>query len=421
MTDKIKRLLAQAGIESYLINEECKESCELYFVRRRLDQKRACRTNKATVTVYRDTKKDGADMRGAAQLLVFSDMTDDEIMSKLSSAYSAAQYSYAPSYPLCEPTDRHKSYKETPHDTDLEQMAKGYAEAVFKYDTDPISYVNCAEIFCKHIRRRISNSCGVDVSFTELLSDGELVVTSKDGEDSELFDYFSYTGECYSALSERVRALICAVRDRAHAVRSLRSGEYDLIVDGECCRELFEHYLWKANAKNIHTGYSDTRLGDSLAPEGGVGADITALATVPFDSEGIPCTDTDIVRGGMLCSFTGDMRFSSYVGAKPTGSIRKIDVKAGTRPLSEIKKEPYLYVFSFSDFQFDPLDGYFGGEIRLAYLFDGVSVQTLTGGSVSSNISKLRDSAEACSDIYESSTYKGPLAIKIKNVTVAKA
>jgi len=55
-----------------------------------------------------------------------------------------------------------------------------------------------------------------------------------------------------------------------------------------------------------------------------------------------------------------------------------------------MKKEPYLYVVSFSDFSMDSLSGYFGGEIRLAYLFDGEKVTPVTGGSVSGNLLELQ-------------------------------
>ncbi len=418
MTEKIKKLLSIEGIENYLIVEVEREVCELYFVRRRLDMKRAVSTHRASVSVYRDEVRENEKLRGVAEVLVFSDMDDDEIRQKLSDAYRTALYSLAPEYPLCEPSDAHREFYDKGKPLSLECMAAGYADAIFKYDTDEKTYVNCAEIYASSIRTRISNSAGVDVSYTEYRCDGELVVTSKDGEDVELFDYFSYQGECYTALSERVRELLFAVRDRAKAKRMPLSGEYSLILEGECCRELFGYYLWKADAKNIHTGYSEAKLGDSVAESGGVGANITCCAVHPFSREGIPSRDIQLTEGGVLSSYVGDMRFSSYIGARPTGEYEKISVRQGDISLSEMKAEPYLHVVGFSDFQVDPLDGYFGGEIRLAYLYDGERVYALTGGSVSSNVSKLRDCAVASSELYESYDYKGPRAIKIKGVSL---
>ncbi len=418
MTDKIIRLLGSLNIEHYLINEIKTEGTELYFVRRRLDMKRAKSTHKCNVSVYRDEDKDGCAMRGVAEVLIFSDMSDEEISAKLESAYSSAEYSLAPAYPLCEGYGSKRTGDST-FENDLDSMAQKYAEAVFLHDTGAGSYVNCAEIYVTREAHRIVNSRGVDVEYTEYRCDGELVVTSKEGEDVELFDYFSYTGDGSKALSERVRELLLAVFDRAKATRTLNSGEYDLIIEGDACRELYGYYLWKANAKNIHTGYSNAKKGELISSPDGVASDIECMANTPYDKEGIESKNRTLIKDGELVSYIGDMRFCSYIGAEPTGDYERICVKEGKRALSEMKKTPYLHVVSFSDFQFDPLDGYFGGEIRLAYLYDGQELRSVTGGSVSSNITKLRDSAEASLDIYESYTYKGPRAIKIKGVCVS--
>ncbi len=419
MTDRIKRLLADAGIDNYLINETKRECVELYFVRRVLDEKRAKSISGCTVTVYRDTVRDGESLRGAGEALIFPNMTDMEIKEKFLCAYGAAEYSYAPEYPLCPPCESGKRAEQKQKAPDLESMAGQYAAAVFKYETGEAGYVNCAEIFCSHVSHRTSNSLGLDVSYTECRCDGELVVASKAGEDSELFDYFSYTGEQYEALSLRVRELLSAVQDRSFATRDLPSGEYDLIIEGDACRELFGYYLWKSDAQNIHTGYSQARIGDTLTPPDSVAASITCAVTHPYSREGIRMKDTSLTENGKLSSYTGGMRFCSYIGAEATGEYERLCVREGARSIEDMKKTPYLHVVSFSDFQFDPFDGYLGGEIRLAYLFDGERVRSVTGGSVSSNISKLKDSAESSAETYESYNYRGPRFLKIRGVSVS--
>lgn len=418
MTDRIKRLLADAGIENYLINESHAESVELYFVRRALEQKRGKCIDKSTVTVYRDAVRDGERLRGAGEALIFLDMTDSEIKDKLTCAYASAEYAYAPAYPLCEPSKAHKKEDGSDSLPALDIMARRYSEAIFAEKQDEC-YVNCAELFLTKTSVRISNSLGLDVSYTECRCDGELVVSSAAGEDSELFDYFSYTGEQYDSLARRVRELLLAVLDRSYATRSLPSGEYSLIIEGDACRELFGYYLWKSDAQNIHTGYSQARIGDALVPSDSVAASITCAVTHPCSREGIPMKDTPLLEDGKLLSYTGGMRFCSYIGAEPTGEYERLCVRAGERSIEDMKKGPYLHVVSFSDFQFDSFDGYFGGEIRLAYLSDGAKVRAVTGGSVSSNISKLQDSATASAETCESYNYSGPRFLMIRGVTVS--
>ena len=91
----------------------------------------------------------------------------------------------------------------------------------------------------------------------------------------------------------------------------------------------------------------------------------------------------------------------------------------GTKTLEEMKKEPYLYVVSFSDFSMDSLSGYFGGEIRLAYLFDGEKVTPVTGGSVSGNLLELQKDMAFSTERYKDKDYDGPLAVEFHGVAVA--
>ena len=49
---------------------------------------------------------------------------------------------------------------------------------------------------------------------------------------------------------------------------------------------------------------------------------------------------------------------------------------------------------SFSDFQVDAMDGYFGGEFCLGYLFDGQKETIITGGTVSGNIFEAQKNLE---------------------------
>ena len=84
-----------------------------------------------------------------------------------------------------------------------------------------------------------------------------------------------------------------------------------------------------------------------------------------------------------------------------------------------MKKEPYLYAVTFSDFQMDTMSGHFGGEIRLAYLFDGERVRIVTGGSVNGSINACSGGMKFTTERYDSKNYSGPFAVMLPGVRVA--
>jgi predicted Zn-dependent protease len=94
-------------------------------------------------------------------------------------------------------------------------------------------------------------------------------------------------------------------------------------------------------------------------------------------------------------------------------------VNNGTISMEEMKKGPYLHVVQFSDFQMDALSGYFGGEIRLAYLYDGETVTPVTGGSINGNMLELQKNMVFSTERYKNSKYDGPLAVRFFGVPVA--
>ena len=418
MTEKIKNMLVDLSIESYLITEISEESEELYFIKKRLDVKRSKNVKKTTLTVYHDHDRDGKMMRGSADVLLFSDMTDEEMKKKIGDGYYAAGFVNNPFYELVSPSgDEAQCEKES---LDLGDVASAYARAIYENDTMTDAFVNSAEIFSKKISTRIVNSRGIDVSFVKYRTDGELVVQSKDGDDVEMFDYFSYEGEQCAALSERVKKDLCEVKNRAKAQRILPSGRYDLIIEGVCVRDMLGYYMWKASTGNVYAKYSNAKIGDAFQTKAAKEPlNIVAKATAPYSPEGVRMRDVVIVEDGVLKSYVGPVRFSSYLGVEPTGVYEKLEAKCGEQSLEKLKSKPHLHVVYFSDFQFDPLDGYFGGEIRLGYLYDGEKTSIITGGSVSGNISEVYDSLEFSSERYENYDYTGPLAVKIANVSVS--
>ena len=91
----------------------------------------------------------------------------------------------------------------------------------------------------------------------------------------------------------------------------------------------------------------------------------------------------------------------------------------GSRTLEELKSIAYLHIVSFSDFQMDAFSGHFGGEIRLAFLYDGEKVTPVTGGSVNGSILEAQGHMFFSRERYRDENYEGPFAVRIEGVKVA--
>ena len=115
------------------------------------------------------------------------------------------------------------------------------------------------------------------------------------------------------------------------------------------------------------------------------------------------------------------MRFSRYLGVEPTGFFGSANVAPGSMSVEDMKKDPYLWVVNFSDFQLDDFTGHFGGEIRLAFLYDGEKVTPVTGGSINGSIIDSQTNMHFSKEIQRSANFTGPYAMCFEDVPVAGA
>jgi hypothetical protein len=84
-----------------------------------------------------------------------------------------------------------------------------------------------------------------------------------------------------------------------------------------------------------------------------------------------------------------------------------------------MKKEPYLELITFSDFQMDLITGDFGGEIRLGWYFDGETTTKITGGSLNANIANSHNNFYLSKEVQHGEGFSGPKAIEMFDLTIA--
>ncbi|MBR3927558.1 MAG: hypothetical protein IKJ65_00995 [Clostridia bacterium] len=423
MINKILAALKKAGVSVYNIVDTVTESAEIYFIKKQEDMRRMKSIREITVTVYRDFEANDKKMRGMSDVQIAPGMTEEEIAKKISVAYESACYVMNPFFELADPVKDVVEAKSEIRDLPLEEAARIMADALFTPDTDEEAFINSAEIFVDLQRVHILSSLGSDISFTKERVWGEFVAQCVRPQDVEMYFDFNYDTLDTYALSKLSLDAITIVSDRAQAKSAPAAGEYDLILTEKHVNTVLSSYLEKADAAMIFAKYSPYEIGFNAQGESIQGEKLNLMCEPdqPYSMDGVKLIERTILKDGVVSDLVGATRFCRYMGIEPKGHFSKIRVENGTVSLDEMKKKPYLMPVAFSDFQMDAMSGRFGGEIRLAYLFDGESISLVTGGSVNGSLLEKQNQLVFSKETYRSSDYSGPLAVLIPSVSVAGA
>ena len=424
MFERIEKALGAAGVSVWNIAKNHTKTAELYFIKKKLDLPRFNDILQYEVTVYRDSDSERGPLRGQSTTYIVPGMTDEEISRKIADAYFSAQFVKNPFYELPDKvTAAHKESPSNLKDLPLEEIAERFAAAALAADNEADAFINSMEVFIYRKNFEIKASNGLHVSYDTDSVFGEFVTQCKEPEDVEQYRQFRYDSLEPDALASRIKEGLRDARLRANAKEMPASGTYDILITGDNIRELFDYYGARANAGILVSGFSTWKIGDNVQgePEGGERLNMTLVADAPFNTEGVPMIDRELVKGGVLQTVYGPTRFCRYLGVEPTGSYQKCRVDNGTVPLAELRKDGVLETVSFSDFQMDFFDGHFGGEMRLALLHKDGKAVPVCGGSVNGSILDVQGKLIFSKERYKSGSYEGPYAVLIPGIPVAGA
>lgn len=424
MIDMILAAIRETGASAYQIRRSETQEAELYFIKKELDMRRMKHITGYEVTVYHDHEADGTKMRGFASALILPEMDEDRVRKEIQEAYYAASFVNNPYFELP------KGKKEEPvppkgklAELSLEETANAFVNALYEADCRTDAFINSAEFFVKKEQTAVYNSEGIEVSYGMCRVTGEFITQCKEPLDVELYNDFSFTDLDTDTLNTQVREALDTVCARAKATTAPAGGTYDVLLTGQEVGRLFELYRSRANTAVIYPGYSNYKVGTQVQGDHveGEKLNVTLTAKEPYSYEGISMKDLSLIEDGELKAIFGNARFSYYMGVPATGSYNAFRVDNGTLTEEAMKEKPYLHVVSFSDFQVDSMSGYIGGEIRLAYLYDGKTVTPVTGGSISGNLLELQKNLTFSKERYKDSRYEGPHMICLKGMAVAGA
>lgn len=409
----INLLKANKGVSDYRINTLKRESYELFFVHKNLETVRSTDTTDITVTVY----VAGEDKLGDATFSVYSSYTDEVIAKEIESARNKAILASNKAYNLPENEsgvwESNSNFKEyAPYD-----LASEIAETVFKADSYKDGSINALEVFVYKDTVSVLNSRGIDKTEHKYSAMVEAIPTwNTDTESVELYECYNFTEFDADVLTREIDGKMREVRDRMVAKKPENKLSCRVVLNASELRHLFGDIASNLSFGSVYNHVSAFSKGDAIQ-KSPIGDKMTvtmkgrmagSVSSRAFDVSGVTTTDALVIKDGVAENYYGNIRYASYLGEKPTGDLRCIKVECGSLTDKELKSAPYFKCVSMSGLQLDIYNDYIGGEVRLAYYFDGEKEIPVTGISISGKLS------DALSNMYLSEreatyeSYKGP-------------
>lgn len=422
MLETILDILEKNNIREYIIIENKRESVEFYFIKKALDMNRKKKVLSYKVRIFNSFFKEGEEFKGDSTVVIHPTMSFDDIDQAINNGYFAASFGTNKSYKVPSGYIGEEVIKESKFkDISLEDAALRMRSALYKNDNFEKGFINSAEIFVHKIEKRIINSRGADAAYIKYKTDGEFITQWIENDDVELYNSFSYEDIEEAELALMVKGAILNTGYRDKAVRSPKTGKYNVVLSGENVKTIFEYYLENSNTQMVYEKYSTFRIGHSVQGEEVKGDKLNIILTssVPFSNEGIELKDRVLIKDGKLKTIHGPFRFADYLGITPIGQYDGAFISGGSISEEDMFQDGDLHIVKFSDFQMDSFTGDFFGEIRLALVKSGEEIIPLTGGSLSANIKDVQGNLCLSKEVQNDGAFKVPVKIKLKDIQIS--
>lgn len=427
--EDIKECLKECKISEYKIVEIGVVSQEMFFIKKALDLSRGKEVRHFTLTVYKDFSDDNKRYKGSSIVNIYPTMDKKEIRNAIDAASLACNYIKNEYYEIkLDNTEKKYSANSNFIEKEMSEWMIDLSKALYKNDVKQKGWINSSEIFLNKTYTRIVTSQGIDKYYEGYNGMIEFITNWKEKDEIELYKSIGFSDYNEKLISDAAEEMLYLSEERAKANTTVPSGKYDVIFTGSPIKEILSYYYQKAKAEAIYNGISQIKIDENIQGNEIIGDKINMVLdpelsgsteSYPCDGDGVELKKTVLYEDGILKNYMGDVRHSYYLGIKPTGNIGNYVVSSGSKNYNEMKKEKYLELTAFSDFQMDPLTGDFGGEIRLGWYFDGETTIPITGGSVSGNIRDFHQNMFLSKELQQINNFKGPKAIKMFNVSIA--
>ena len=406
-------LKANPKVSDYKINLSQKESYECFYVKGKLETVRCTDTCDKVVTVYVDHEG----FKGDSQFFVYPSTTEDELAELIDKAVEKASLLNNKMYTLPENETGAFEVESNFSTYTLPQLSQQIANSVFAANTLENADLNSVEIFVNRHTDTVCNSRGIHKTQVRYDAMVEAIPTyNGETESVELYQQYNFSRFDTDTVKLEIAQKLQEVKARAAAVKPDFAMDCPVVLNKQELGELFGNICHDLNFASVYSHANLYHKGDAIqeAPTGDT-ITITMAGSIPgnirsahFDGDGMTLKDTTIVEKGKAVAYYGANRFGQYLEEVPTGNLRCICVAPGSACEKCFSEGPYLEVLSMSGLQVDLFNDYIGGEIRLAYFFDGEKVIPVTGISITGSLKQVLSSIRLSSAIAADDGYTGP-------------
>ncbi len=390
----LTQLAANGQVSDYKINIHQKESCELFFVKGKLETVRRSDTCDREVTVY----VPHGDYLGESKFLLYASTTEDMARKLADQAVEKALLIQNKPYKLPEGETGSYEVESNFAQKTMMELAETIAKCVFDANTLENAALNSVEVFVYKHTETVLNSNGLNKTQVRYDAMVETIPTYNGSQQSvELYHQYNFSSLDESEIRSEIVRKMHEVKGRYEAVAPEKIESCKVVLGALELSELFQEIASNLNYASVysHTNFFHKDTPVQKDPTGDV-IGITMAGQMPgcirsrhFDADGMSLKKTRIVEKGNAVSYYGANRYAQYLGEEPTGDLRCVCVDCGSVSQTELSNWNYLEIVSMSGLQVDFFNDYIGGEVRLAYWHKDGTVTPVTGISISGNLSQV--------------------------------
>ena len=422
----INTLKKSTSVSAWKVTSTQKKSCELFYVLDKLETNRATDVIEYLVTVYVD--EDGK--RGSSSFCAYSYMDEEELNTLIEENVFAAKFAMNEFYELPKPVEtKLEESKSNLKGKAFKDIIEEVVNAVFAANTYKDGYLSATEFFLYENTKRVVNSNGIDVSSVSYEGQVELIPSwEKDGEEVEVYHMLRFESFDAAAVTKEVDEELQAAKARFEAIVPPVKENIKVIIQNEEVGEILHSFVDELSYGSKYLKTNLYEIGENIQGDN-VAGDKFNIKLVPyyknaydskaFDNDGIVMKELEVIKDGVATNMYGSNQYGYYLGIKnPSGLLPVMVVKEGTKSFKEMASEPYIRCVKFSGIQVDLNSGYFGGEVRLGYYFDGTKEIPVTGFAISGDLDKSKSEFIFSKETVTTGSYHGPKYLEVKNITI---
>lgn len=423
MNEIIALLKNHPEVNDYKINIRQKESDERFFVKGKLETVRHTQTCDKEITVY----VNHGEYKGDSQFLVYPSTTLEEASKLIDQAVQKAKLINNQQYTLPEGTKGEYAVPSNFDQLEANDLMNAVCKAVFSANDLENADLNSVEVFINRHTGTVINSKGMHKTQVRYDAMVEAIPTYNGKDQSvELYQQYNFSDYSQAQIQAEIREKLQEVKARYEAVTPDFPVECKVIFNKLEISELIGNIVYDLNYASVYTQANLFKKDEPVqkAPSGDklqismIGAYRGNTASACFDADGLDLDSIQVVKDGVAVNYYGSNRYGQYLGQKPTGNLPIAKVEPGSVTDEELKTGAYLEVISMSGLQVDFYNDYIGGEVRLAYYYDGNRIIPVTGISITGSASKVLSDIRFSDKIVVCERYAGPHKAILQNMKI---